>query len=105
MKRILYTMPAVMVILFYGMLALLAGGVSGFQPRAWLMIVMPVASAVLLVAGRWWGSIFGMLLGGLLISMGMTGSNEIVMLFGGIVFVYYLVMGILCLKDANRKNT
>ena len=31
MKRVLYTIPAVMVVLFYGMLALLAGGVSGFQ--------------------------------------------------------------------------
>ena len=37
MKRVLYTMPAVMVVLFYGMLALLAGGFASFQPRAWLM--------------------------------------------------------------------
>ena len=105
MKRVLYTIPAVMVVLFYGMLALLAGGVSGFQLRAWLMILMPVASAVLLLAGLWWGSVPGMLLGGLLISMGLTGSNEIVMLFGGIVFIYYMVMGILCLKDARKKNS
>ena len=104
MKRVLYTMPAVMVITFYGMLALLAGGFASFQVRAWLMILMPTASAVLLLAGRWWGSIFGMLLGGLLISMGLSGGNEIVMLFGGIVFVYYMVMGILCLKDAKKKN-
>lgn len=105
MKRVLYTMPAVMVVLFYGMLAFLAGGVSGFQIRAWLMIVMPVASAVLLLAGLWWGSVPGMLLGGLLISMGLSGGNEIVMLFGGIVFIYYMVMGILCLKDARKKNS
>lgn len=104
MKRVLYTIPAVMVALFYGMLALLAGGFASFQPRAWLMILMPAASAVLLLAGRWWGSLFGMALGGLLISMGMAGGNEIVMLFGGIVFVYYMVMGILCLKDAKKRN-
>ena len=55
MKRVLYTMPAVMVILFYGMLALLAGGFASFQIRAWLMILMPTASAVLLLAGLWWG--------------------------------------------------
>lgn len=102
MKRVLYTMPAVMVVLFYGMLAILAGGFGGFQPRAWLMIVMPVASAVLLLAGRWWGCVPGMLLGGLLISIGMTGSNPYVMLFGGIVFAYYLVMGMLCFKDAQK---
>jgi len=103
MKRMLYTMPAVMVVLFYGMLAILAGGVGGFQIRAWLMILMPVAAAVLLVAGRWWGSVFGMLLGGLLISIGRVGNSDISMLFGFVVFIYYLVMGILCLKDARKK--
>jgi len=104
MKRVLYTTPAVMVVCFYGMMALLAGGFASFQPRAWLMILMPVASAVLLVAGHWWGSLFGMSLGGLLISVGLTGGNDIVMLFGSIVFIYYMVMGILCLKDARKKN-
>ena len=104
MKRVLYTMPAVMVILFYGMLAILAGGVSGFQIRAWLMIIMPVASAVLLLAGMWWGCIPGMCLGGLLISMGMFGGSNIAMIFGGAVFAYYFVMGILCFADAHKKN-
>ena len=104
MKRVLYTMPAVMVILFYGMLALLAGGFASFQVRAWLMIVMPVASAVLLLAGHWWGCIPGMCLGGLLISMGMFGGSSIAMIGGGAVFAYYLVMGILCFADARKKK-
>ena len=104
MKRVLYTMPAVMVVSFYTMLALLAGGFASFQTRAWLMIVMPVASAVLLLAGRWWGCIPGMCLGGLLISMGMFGNSNIAMIGGGAVFAYYLVMGILCLADARKKN-
>lgn len=104
MKRVLYTMPAVMVVIFYGMLALLAGGFASFQPRAWLMILMPVAAAVLLLAGQWWGGIFGMLLGGLMISAGLTAGNTGVMILGVVVFAYYMVMGILCLKDA-RKNS
>ena len=103
MKRVLYTMPAVMVILFYGMLAILAGGIGGFQLRAWLMIVMPAAAAVLLLAGRWWGSVFGMMLGGLLISMGMVGGSNLAMISGGAVFAYYLVMGILCFADSRKK--
>ena len=104
MKRILYTMPAVMVVLFYGMLAILAGGFGGFQVRAWLMIVMPVASAVLLLAGRWWGCVPGMLLGGFLISIGMVGGSNMAMVFGGAVFAYYMVMGILCMADARKKS-
>ena len=104
MKRVLYTLPAVMVIIFYTMLALLAGGFASFQVRAWLMILMPAASAILLLAGHWWGCIPGMCLGGLMISIGMTGSNDIVMLFGVVVFVYYMVMGILCLKDIRKAS-
>lgn len=104
MKRVLYTMPAVMVIIFYGMLALLAGGFASFQLRAWLMILLPTASAVLLLAGLWWGCIPGMCLGGLLISMGLMGNSSIAMIGGGAVFAYYMVMGILCLADARKKN-
>ena len=104
MKRVLYTLPAVMVVIFYGMLGLLAGGFASFQVRAWLMVVMPVASAVLLLAGLWWGCIPGMCLGGLLISIGMAGNSYVSMICGVAVFVYYLVMGILCMKDARKNN-
>ena len=103
MKRVLYTMPAVMVVLFYGMLALLAGGFASFQLRAWLMILLPVLSALLLLGGRWWGSIPGMLLGGLIISLGLTGSNWAILGFGAFVFVYYMIMGLLCWKDARKE--
>jgi len=34
LKRVLYTMPAVIIWLFYGMLAILAGGIGAFQIRA-----------------------------------------------------------------------
>ena len=104
MKRVLYTMPAVMVLLFYGMLAVLAGGVSGFQPWAWMVVLMPLAAAVLLVAGRWWGCVPGMMLGGMLISMGLMGNGNLAMICGGAVFAYYMVMGILCFTDARKKN-
>lgn len=104
MKRVLYTMPAVMVVLFYGMLALLAGGFASFQLRAWLMILLPVVSAVLLLAGHWWGCIPGMCLGGLLISVGRIGNSSVAILCGVAVFAYYMVMGILCLKDARKAS-
>ena len=103
MKRILYCMPAAMIVLFYGMLSLLAGGISGFQLRAWLMILLPLVSAVLLVKGKWWGSVPGMTLGSLILILGFAGSNTFMILVGTVVVVYYLVMGILCLKDTRRK--
>lgn len=102
MKRILYTMPAVMIWLFYGMLAILAGGVGAFQIRAWLIILLPAMAAVLLLAGRWWGSIPGMLLGGALIAMGLPSKSVPFLLAGVAAFVYYLTMGILCLRDRKQ---
>ena len=100
MKKVLYTAPAIVICMIYGMLALLAGGFASFQTRAWLMILMPVASAVLLLAGRWWGCFPGMILGGLLI---VVGGNGIAMVFSGIVLLYYIVMGVLCGKDTRKK--
>ena len=102
MKRVLYTLPAVMIWLFYGMLALLAGGFASFQIRAWLVILLPAMSALLLLAGRWWGCIPGMLLGGLLISMGLTAGNTAFVAAGIGVFAYYLVMGLLCLRSEKK---
>ena len=64
MKRVLYVMPAIMVAIFYSMLALLAGGFASFQLRAWLMILLPALSGLLLVLGKWWGYVPGMVLGG-----------------------------------------
>lgn len=103
MKRILYTLPAVMVLIFYIMLGLLAGGFASFQPVAWLIMGAPVFSAVLLLAGRWWGSLPGMLMGGLLISLGMASSTTLLLGLGVGAFAYYMVMGILCMKDARKE--
>ena len=65
--------------------------------------ILLVLLAVLLLAGRWWGSIFGMTLGGLLISVGRIGNSTVSVLVGTAVFIYYIVVGILCLKDARKK--
>ena len=52
LKRVLYTMPAVIIWLFYGMLAILAGGIGAFQIRAWLILLLPALAAGLLLAVR-----------------------------------------------------
>ena len=82
LKRVLYTMPAVIIWLLYGMLPALAAG--------------------LLLAGKWWGSIPGLLLGGALIAMGLPGKSIPFLLAGAAAFAYYLTMGILCLRDRKQ---
>ena len=100
MKRTLYVLPAVAVIFLYGMLALLAGGFAAFQLKAWLIILAPVLSAILLLAGHWWGFLPGSLVGGLLIGMSVYSGQllSVNTYIGVIFFVYYLIMGILCVK-------
>ena len=56
------------------------------------------------VLKKWWGCVPGMVLGGGLIFTGLMDGNEIVLLFGSIVAVYYLAMGIVCLIDARKKK-
>lgn len=107
MKRTLYAMPAVMAVMFYGMLAILVGGFGGFEPIAWLTIILPVLAALLLLGGRWWGCIPGMLLGGLYLGVGLSfvemGLNFQI-IFGALIFAYYLVMGILSVQEKRKKE-
>ena len=99
MKKVLYTIPAVIICLVYGMLAMLAGGFASFQLRAWLIILLPVLSAVLLNKGKWWGCLPGMALGGLISAAGMTGNSQITLALGIIILSYYLVMGVISLRS------
>ncbi len=104
MKKILYLTPAVVVCLFYGLMAVLVGGIGGFQPLALLYICLPVLASALLVKGKWWGCIPGMSLGAVLLYMGSQYTGQVLNIEQplGIVFtVYYFLMGILCLREKN----
>ena len=48
MKKFLYIMPAVLICMLYALLAALAGGIGGFQPIAFVYILLPIAAGVLL---------------------------------------------------------
>lgn len=99
MKKYLYIMPAVLICMLYGLLAALAGGFGGFQPIAFVNICLPILAGVLLRRNKWWGSIFGIAMGALLIFTGMTVAR----IAGIILAVYYIAMGIVC-AASNKKN-
>lgn len=106
MKRTLYVLPAVSVIFLYGMLALLAGGFASFQLKAWLIILLPALSAVLLLAGHWWGFLPGSCLGGTLMGMSLSAGQPLGlnMGLGVFFFVYYLIMGLLCFREHRKQK-
>ena len=101
MKRFLYVMPAALVCMVYAILTILAGGISGYQPIVLVYIGLPILSAVFLRKGKWWGCLFGIAMGVVLLYMGSRYTGQVMDIErpSGIVFlIYYAVMGLLCYK-------
>ena len=100
MKKLLYIMPSVLTLMLYGLLAALAGGFGGFQPIAFVYMGLPLAAGILLRKGKWWGCLFGIAMGGILL---YTGRNVMIAFVAGLVLVaYYIAMGLVC--AASRKE-
>ena len=98
MKKFLYVMPAVLICMLYALLTVLAGGIGGFQPIALLYIGFPVLAAVFLRKGKWWGCLFGIGMGAVLVYSGMTAQPQVFVGFvAGLVLIgYYAAMGLVC---------
>lgn len=101
MKKFLYIMPAVLICMLYGLLAALAGGVSGFQPIAFAYIILPILAGILLRKNKWWGCFFGIAMGGLLL---WSGRNMMVAFIAGLILVaYYIIMGLTCAASQKKQ--
>lgn len=100
MKKYLYIMPTVLILMLYALLAALAGGVSGFQPIAFAYIILPILAGVFLRKDKWWGCFFGIAMGGLLL---WSGRNMMVAFIAGLVLAaYYIVMGLVCAASLKK---
>ena len=104
MKKFLYIMPAVLIVMLYALLAALAGGIGGFQPIAFVYIICPIAAGILLRKEKWWGCLFGIAMGAILIYSGMTAHPQVMIAFisGLILAAYYAAMGLVC-AASNKK--
>ena len=99
MKKFLYIMPAVLICMLYALLAALAGGIGGFQPIAFVYIVLPILAGIFLRKGKWWGCFFGIAMGALLIYNGMTAQPQIM-----VGFVAGLILtGLTCVASQKHK--
>ena len=99
MKKFLYIMPAVLICMLYGLLAALAGGFGGFQPIAVVNICLPIAAGILLRKNKWWGCLFGVAMGAVLIFTGMTVAR----IAGIVLAAYYIIMGVICAVSSKRN--
>ena len=89
----------------YGLLGSLTGGVGGFQPIAWLYMLCPVAAALALRKEKWWGCLFGIVMGAVLAYSAMHSQPQVFPGFVlGMVWIgYYCLMGLIC-AGATKKN-
>ena len=97
MKKVLYTAPAIVLCVIYGSLILLAGQFASLELKAWLTILLPVLSAVLLNKGYRWGFLPGIALGIFLMCLTFFGAGAVMnfdMIMGIILALYYGAMGI-----------
>ena len=97
MKKILYYLPVIIGFIFYITVSFL-GSVNSF---VWLALLLLLVGAVLLNKNKWWGSIFGILVGCLLIYMGTQETGQIIKEtpFGIIMIVYYIICGVVSYKN------
>ena len=105
MKKFLYILPAVLILMLYALLATLAGGVTGFQPIAFVYILLPIVAGILLRKGNWWGCLFGLAMGALLIYNGMAAQPQVFAGFvaGLILVAYYAAMGLICAVSHKKQ--
>ena len=100
MKRFLYIMPAILILMLYALLTALAGGISGFQSIAVVNMGLPVVAGVILRKGKWWGCLFGIALGALLL---FNSAAKVAVVIAVVLMVYYAVMGLVCALSQKKK--
>lgn len=97
MKKNLYYLPVIIGFIFYITVSFL----GSVNPFVWIALLLLLVGAVLLSKNKWWGCIFGILIGCLLIYMGTQETGQIIKEtpFGIIMIIYYIVCGVASYKN------
>lgn len=103
MKKIMYFIPAIISILFYGFI-IIVDGVNSINFFAYVAILMMLLSAFLMKWNKWWGSLLGIIVGLYMIYMGSQETGQIIKEtpFGIILCCYYVVCG--CMAFLGKKH-
>lgn len=99
MKKILYYLPVVLGCILY----IFLGVVSSFgsiNPFVWIALLLLFVAGLLMSKNKWWGCIFGISIGILLICMGSRETGQIIneTLFGIVICIYYIVCALVSYK-------
>ncbi len=105
MKKILYFIPAILVMILCLFVAFTDG--LSFDSNAWVYVVLPILAGAILSLNKWWGGLFGMATGAMIIYASTQGEIHIIneMPIGIVVCIYYAIMGYVAYKDKKNKTT
>ena len=103
--KLLYCFPA---LLYGGLVATigLSTGFGGFQPEAWIYLLLLMAAGILLSMRKWFGAIPGMAVGAIVIYLFETShvhQHINVRPLGVGIILYFAAMGCICYKLNKRK--
>jgi len=105
MKKLLYFFPVVCGYILYTFLGIISSS-SSINPFVWLALIFLLISGILMNKNKWWGCIFGIAIGLLLIYMGTQETGQIIKEtpFGIIMCIYYIVCAIISYRISNKNN-
>ncbi len=100
MKKCIYNIPAIIALLFYAALAI-TSGFGSINPAAWFFVALLFVAAVLLSKNKWWGALFGVIVGLILIRMSFQYTGQLIDIespLGIALCLFYVVCGIILFR-------
>lgn len=76
MKKLGYFVPSIIAMILYLFLAF-TSGLGAIHWGAWICVALLFLSGVFTSNHKWWGCLFGVTVGGILISMGTQYTGQI----------------------------
>lgn len=105
MKKVLFFIPAIVFIVFYGLIIIVDG--PSVSPVVFLWIALFIGSGILMVRKLFWGAVLGFLPGFHLMYMSTVDTGQIMNVefpSGVIIVIYYLLCGIYIFLKFNRHT-
>ncbi len=93
MKKMIYFLPALPFTILFVYFAF--GTSVEITPIAWILDILLIVSGFVLCKNKWWGCLFGIIAGGILIYMGLQETGQIFKeyLIGAPLVIYYILCG------------
>ncbi len=104
MKKVLYFIPAIIVVATLMFVAVTDG--LSFNADVWLSLASLIIAGVVLTLNKWWGCLFGAVIGIIIIYSGTQEHGQIIneIPIGVIVCLFYALMGYVCYKSTKQSK-